>query len=49
MRNSTDPGNQMQWLHQELLDSEKINQKVYILGHIPMSDNTASTGWTSRF
>lgn len=47
MKNPTDPGQHLEWLRKELLASEKSNQLVYIIGHIPPQDNVDE--WGSRF
>ncbi|EAR89553.1 ser/thr phosphatase family protein (macronuclear) [Tetrahymena thermophila SB210] len=43
LRDSTDPGKQLQWLNQELSESEEKGENVYILGHIP--NNFCSENW----
>lgn len=35
IKNPTDPLGQIDWLVKELEDSEKLNESVYIIGHIP--------------
>jgi sphingomyelin phosphodiesterase len=47
LKNPTDPGNHLKWLHNELLESEKNNQYVYIVGHIPPLDSVDL--WGQRF
>lgn len=43
--NNTDPGHQLEWLVEELLDAERVGDKVHIIGHIPPSQFTHSLGW----
>lgn len=33
--NATDPGGQLQWLAQQLLEAERVGDKVHIIGHHP--------------
>lgn len=35
LKDSTDPGNMLQWLENELRASESKGQLVHIIGHIP--------------
>ncbi|XP_064389066.1 sphingomyelin phosphodiesterase-like isoform X2 [Halichondria panicea] len=42
--NDTDPAGQLQWLVQQLLEAEKNEEKVHIIGHIPPSGFTKSFG-----
>lgn len=43
---SKDPGDQIKWLISQLRDSEQKNQKVYILGHHPISSLFCTENWT---
>jgi len=47
MRNPTDAGHMLQWIEDELKESEANNQFVWILGHIP--PNNALNEWSMRF
>lgn len=40
IQNPTDPGNQVSWLENELRTAEKNNEKVIIIGHIPLTHST---------
>jgi hypothetical protein len=47
--NSTDPGNQLQWLVHELQMSELIDEKVHILGHIPPGSEDCMKVWSKNY
>lgn len=47
LKDPTDPGNHLAWLQKELLDAESKGQLVYIIGHIPPSDNLED--WGARY
>lgn len=40
---------QLQWLHDTLLDAEKSGEKVHILAHVPSYDNYCYIGWTREY
>ncbi|XP_065089643.1 sphingomyelin phosphodiesterase 1-like [Ochlerotatus camptorhynchus] len=40
---------QLQWLHDILLDAEKSGEKVHILAHVPSYDNYCYIGWTREY
>lgn len=46
---SRDPGNQLKWLIEELLESEIKGQKVHILGHIPPSNFDCVHTWSQQY
>ena len=46
LMNNTDPGGQLAWLIQQLLQAERAGDKVHIIGHIPPSGFTHSFGWS---
>jgi sphingomyelin phosphodiesterase len=48
IKNSTDPGEHIQWLWRELDAAEKNNEIVYIVGHIPTKNTNLST-WTYHY
>uniref|UniRef100_A0A0N4ZDC3 Guanylate cyclase n=1 Tax=Parastrongyloides trichosuri TaxID=131310 RepID=A0A0N4ZDC3_PARTI len=47
--NQTDPDDTMAWLAQELLESEKENEKVHIISHIPPGSSYCLKGWSFNF
>ena len=47
--NSTDPGHELNWLIKELLQSEKIGQKVHIIGHIPPYSTDCLPSWSYNY
>jgi len=49
VRDPTDPMHELEWLRKELYDSEKKNQGVFIMGHIPSGDFTCYSEWSSRY
>lgn len=47
--NQTDPDNTLAWLIEELLDAERANDKVHIIGHIPNGDNSCLPVWSRNY
>lgn len=47
LRDPTDPGSMLKWIEEELKESEKGKQFVYIIGHI--SPKSAMNDWSMRF
>uniref|UniRef100_A0A6G1S708 Sphingomyelin phosphodiesterase n=1 Tax=Aceria tosichella TaxID=561515 RepID=A0A6G1S708_9ACAR len=47
--NSTDPGNQLQWLVHELQMSELSDEKVHIIGHIPPGSEDCMKVWSKNY
>ncbi|XP_070394579.1 sphingomyelin phosphodiesterase-like [Dermacentor albipictus] len=47
--NSTDPGNQLRWLVDELLDAERVGDKVHLIGHIPPGLPDCLDTWSAMF
>jgi len=47
--NSTDPGNQLQWLVHELQLSELSHEKVHIIGHIPPGSDDCLRVWSKNY
>ncbi|KAH6927920.1 hypothetical protein HPB50_009963 [Hyalomma asiaticum] len=47
--NSTDPGNQLHWLVGELLDAERVGDKVHLIGHIPPGLPDCLDTWSAMF
>lgn len=47
--NSTDPGNQLQWLIHELQLSELLHENVHIVGHIPPGGIDCLRVWSKNF
>lgn len=47
--NSTDPGNQLQWLIHELQISELQNEQVHIVGHIPPGSSDCLKVWSMNY
>jgi len=41
----TDPGNQLQWLNETLVQSQERNETIWLLGHIPTQDGAALPGY----
>jgi sphingomyelin phosphodiesterase len=48
IRDPSDPMHQLEWLRNELYESEAKNQKVFLLGHIPPGDGGCYDQWSSR-
>uniref|UniRef100_A0A1I7X6J4 Sphingomyelin phosphodiesterase n=1 Tax=Heterorhabditis bacteriophora TaxID=37862 RepID=A0A1I7X6J4_HETBA len=44
-----DPDATLQWLIDELMDSEQKGDKVHIISHIPPGDNYCLKGWSHNF
>ncbi|CEF69658.1 Sphingomyelin phosphodiesterase [Strongyloides ratti] len=47
--NQKDPDNTIAWLVSELLESEKIEEKVHIISHIPPGSTYCLKGWSFNF
>jgi sphingomyelin phosphodiesterase len=47
LQDPSDPGDMLKWIESELSQSEKIGQKVYLIGHIPPKSNL--NDWAIRF
>lgn len=47
--NSTDPGNQLEWLIHELQISELEHEQVHIIGHIPPGTIDCLKAWSRNF
>uniref|UniRef100_A0A0N4ZDC5 Sphingomyelin phosphodiesterase n=1 Tax=Parastrongyloides trichosuri TaxID=131310 RepID=A0A0N4ZDC5_PARTI len=47
--NQSDPDDTMAWLVNELLESEKDNEKVHIISHIPPGSTYCLKGWSFNF
>ena len=47
--NSTDPGNQLQWLVHELQLSELAHERVHIIGHIPPGADDCLRVWSKNY
>lgn len=47
--NSTDPGNQLEWLIHELQISELEHEQVHIIGHIPPGTGDCLKAWSRNF
>jgi len=47
--NSTDPTNQLGWLEETLRIAEKNDERVFIIGHIPMSHVGTMKHWAYRY
>ncbi|PAV58477.1 hypothetical protein WR25_22037 [Diploscapter pachys] len=47
--NEVDPDSTLEWLIEELLDSEEKNDRVWIISHIPPGDNYCLKGWSFNF
>ncbi|TKR81616.1 hypothetical protein L596_015459 [Steinernema carpocapsae] len=47
--NQADPDGTMSWLIKELLDSEKIGEKVHLISHIPNGANYCLKGWSENY
>ena len=47
--NSTDPGNQLNWLIKELQSAENAGEKVHIIGHIPPGHSDCFKTWSYNF
>lgn len=46
---STDPGNQLKWLVNELHQAESIGQMVYIIGHIAIDTYQCAPFWVHNY
>ena len=49
LKNPTDPIKQFIWLESILRKSEKLNETIYIIGHIPPGDNTYTSSCSKRY
>jgi len=49
MRAPTDPLHELEWLRNELYDSESKNQSVIIMGHIPPGTPSCDSEWSGRY
>lgn len=49
IKDPSDPMGQLKWLREELYDSEKKGQSVFILGHIPTGNFGCYVQWSSRY
>lgn len=47
--NTTDPGNQLQWLIHELQISELEHEQVHIIGHIPPGSDDCLRVWSKNY
>ena len=47
--NEVDPDSTLEWLIDELLDSEEKDDRVWIISHIPPGDNYCLKGWSFNF
>ncbi|CAD6185198.1 unnamed protein product [Caenorhabditis auriculariae] len=47
--NEIDPDATLQWLIEELLDSEQKGDRVHIISHIPPGDDYCLKGWSHNF
>lgn len=47
--NSTDPGQELEWLVQQLQASELIGEKVHIIGHIPPGHSDCLPVWSANY
>ena len=47
--NSTDPGGQLKWLVEKLLNAEKVGDKVHIIGHIPPGSGDCLKVWSGIY
>lgn len=47
--NSTDPGNQLQWLIHELQISELMEESVHIIGHVPPGSDDCLGTWSKNY
>uniref|UniRef100_A0A1I7T0R0 Sphingomyelin phosphodiesterase n=1 Tax=Caenorhabditis tropicalis TaxID=1561998 RepID=A0A1I7T0R0_9PELO len=47
--NEVDPDATLEWLIEELVDSEKKGELVHIISHIPPGDNYCLKGWSWNF
>ncbi|XP_026477056.1 sphingomyelin phosphodiesterase-like [Ctenocephalides felis] len=43
------PKKQLQWLHDTLLEAERTNEKVHILGHVPPGEPTNFITWDREY
>uniref|UniRef100_T1JMX9 Uncharacterized protein n=1 Tax=Strigamia maritima TaxID=126957 RepID=T1JMX9_STRMM len=49
LSNFVDPAQELKWLIDELEKAELINEKVYILGHIPPGSHDCTKAWSRNF
>ena len=49
LSNVTDPGDQLQWLEDQLKHSETNQIDNIIFGHIPPGDSTCNSNWAKRY
>lgn len=47
--NSTDPGQMLGWMRNQLYAAEKSNENVYIFGHIPSGDHFTDSLWAKHY
>jgi len=47
--NQRDPDYTLQWLIEELLESEGMGERVHIISHIPAGDTYCLKGWSKNF
>ncbi|KPM07774.1 hypothetical protein QR98_0062760, partial [Sarcoptes scabiei] len=47
--NATDPGNQLEWLIQQLMESERLSEMVQIIGHVPPGSNDCVQVWSRNY
>ncbi|RWS11022.1 sphingomyelin phosphodiesterase-like protein, partial [Dinothrombium tinctorium] len=47
--NSTDPAHELQWLVNELQNSELLNETVHIIGHIPPGTSDCLQVWSANY
>lgn len=40
---------QLQWLHDTLLDAEKVHERVHILAHIPLNEGSCFKFWVREY
>jgi len=48
-KNSTDPGDMLQWLQGVLAMAERNDEPVWIVGHIPPGDGDCLDDWSTRY
>ena len=47
--NATDPDQTLEWLTNELLESESIGEKVHIISHIPSGSSYCLKAWSANY
>ncbi|XP_046910955.2 sphingomyelin phosphodiesterase-like [Dermatophagoides farinae] len=47
--NATDPGQQLEWLIQQLTESERLGEMVQIIGHVPPGSNDCAQIWSMNY